>query len=313
MSKTAMISFVKHEHSRMDWLRYALVVAVLGLIGYAYFSQIINVSKNTAYSWLTAHWQNISHYSHGPLIPLIAGGILWWKRKALLKARVESDSRGLVIVVLAMGAYYIGVKGGQERLVVISFVLLLYGLALGLGGPEVLREVFFPISFLFLMVPLNFLEERVGVPLQNLMAICSAFFLNAVGIVTQRVGTGIYSSVFQFDVAAPCSGIRSLMALTTVTAAYAYVTQRSQWKRWMLFLSAIPLAVLGNMARVISIALVAQAYGQEVTLKAYHDYSGYIVYAVALGLMVGIGWLLNLPYGQVFGHWLKPVEARKTL
>jgi exosortase len=285
----------------------------VGLVGYAYFGQKINAEKNTAYGWLTSHWRDTSHYSHGPLIPLIAGGLLWRKRKEFLKVKVEPRGVGFGVVAVAMGTYYIGVKGVQERMVVISFLLLLYGLALGLGGREVLRRVFFPISFLFLMIPLNFLEERVGVPLQHLMAVCSAGILNVVGITTERVGTGIYSSVFQFDVAAPCSGIRSLMALTTVTAAYAYVTQRTQWKRWVLFLSAIPMAVLGNMTRVISIALVAQVYGQEAALKAYHDYSGYIVYAVALGLMVGVGLLLNFPYREVLNQWLKPVKARRTL
>ncbi len=290
-----------------------LLALMAGLVWYAYAGLIINNNHHTAYTWLTSHWRDISHYSHGPLIPLIAGGLLWWKREELWKVRVAPEGVGLPVVLAAMGLYYVGVKGGQERAVVISFVLLLYGVAWVLGGRGVLGVVFFPVSFLFLMIPLNFLEERVGVPLQHLMAICSAGVLNAVGIATQRVGTGIFSSVFQFDVAAPCSGIRSLMALTTVTAAYAYVTQRRQWKRWLLFLSAMPLAVLGNMARVISIALVAHAYGQDAALKAYHDWSGYIVYAVALGAMVGLGWLLDRPYRQMWEHWLKPVEAKKTL
>jgi exosortase len=103
------------------------------------------------------------------------------------------------------------------------------------------------------------------------------------------------------------------MALTTVTAAYAYVTQTSQVKRWILFLSAVPLAVLGNMARVISIALVAQAYGQEMALKAYHDYSGYIVFAVALSLMALLGWLLDLPYRRIWNHWTQPLQPRTVL
>ena len=169
-----------------------------------------------------------------------------------------------------------------------------------------LRVLFFPITFLFFMVPLNFLDQMVGFPLRTFVAISSATVLNWLGIKTVCIGTGIYSSVFRFDVADPCSGIRSLMALLTVTAAYAYVTQKSQWKRWVLFLSAMPLAVLGNMARVTSIALVAQVYGQELASKAYHDWSGYIVFGVALGAMVLFGMLLNLPYRQIWQRWMRP-------
>jgi exosortase len=137
--------------------------------------------------------------------------------------------------------------------------------------------------------------------------------LNWLGIETIHQGTAIYSCVFHFDIADPCSGIRSLMALTTVTAAYGYVTQHVQWKRWVLFLSAMPLAVLGNVARVTSIALVAQVFGQELATKTYHDYSGYIVFSVALSTMVIIGFLLNFPYRRVFQNLFKspaPVAPR---
>jgi exosortase len=207
---------------------------------------------------------------------------------------------------MAMIVYYFGVKAMQPRIVVFSFVILLYGLALALGGRGAFRLLFFPITFLLLMIPLNFLDERVGFPLQLLMARSSTGLLNMFGIETTRIGTGIYSRVFHFDVAAPCSGIRSLMALTTVTAAYAYVTQQVQWKRWVLFLSAMPLAVLGNIARVTSIALVAEVYGQEIAGKAYHEYSGFIVFAVAISTMVIIGLMLNFPFRRYFENWLKP-------
>ena len=309
MSKILSMSSVKNTPTSFDWVKYALWVVLMGLVYYAYWGQRVGLDMTT-YQWLVGHWRNISHYSHGPLIPLIAAGLVWWKRQELMTQTIRPQWRGLELVVLAMMLYYAGIKGVEPRTVVISFVVLLYGFVLVLAGRRVFRVLFFPISFLFLMIPLNFLEERVGLPLQHLMAWSSSLVLNVLGIATQRVGTGIYSAVFRFDVAAPCSGIRSLMALTTVTAAYAYVTQHVQWKRWLLFLSAIPLAVLGNMARVISIALVAQAYGQEVSLRAYHDYSGYIVFGVALSLMVFIGWLLDLPYSRIWSHWTKPVSPQ---
>ena len=49
----------------------------------------------------------------------------------------------------------------------------------------------------------------------------------------------------------------------------------------------------GQLLRVTSIALVAEVYGQELAAKAYHEYSGFIVFAVALSTMVIIGLLLN--------------------
>jgi exosortase len=364
MSNGTSIAAVRLPSSTINWVKVTIGVVLLGLIYYAYFVQSVEIQHVTqlnCYGWLVSHWSHVSNYSHGPLIPLIALGLVWWNlsnrdadrqrnwkpfwialgvtvsilmipdlisesltgyvrqvapfllfwQVAALWSGIretidDPDARGLVVVVMAMIVYYFGVKAMQPRIVVFSFVILLYGLALALGGRGAFRLLFFPITFLLLMIPLNFLDERVGFPLQLLMARSSTGLLNMFGIETTRIGTGIYSRVFHFDVAAPCSGIRSLMALTTVTAAYAYVTQQVQWKRWVLFLSAMPLAVLGNIARVTSIALVAEVYGQEIAGKAYHEYSGFIVFAVAISTMVIIGLMLNFPFRRYFENWLKP-------
>jgi Na+-driven multidrug efflux pump len=68
----------------------------------------------------------------------------------------------------------------------------------------------------------------------------------------------------------------------------------------------MPLAVFGNLARVISIALVAQVYGQKTATEVYHEWSGFILFPVALGIMVLIGFLLNFRFGRLFGNWFKP-------
>lgn len=243
--------------------------------------------------------------------PFLLAWQVWAVRSQLGALRDQPTVAGAGLVLVGMAIYYAGIKAAQAHLVIISFEVLLYGLVLALAGRKLFKVLFFPITFLFLMVPLNFLDEYVGFPLRMFVAQGATGTLNWLGITAFRYGTGIYSSVFRFDVADPCSGIRSLMALTTVTAAYAYVTQHVLWKRWILFLSAMPLAVLGNMARVISIAQVAQVYGQQLATTVYHDYSGYIVFSVALSSMVIIGLLLNVDYRRVWQNLMKPVETKE--
>ncbi|MGD0652376.1 MAG: exosortase/archaeosortase family protein [Verrucomicrobiia bacterium] len=310
MRKISLTATDRFPALALDGLKLALGMAIVGFVYYGYWVQPIGTVP--CYYWLRAHWRNVSNYSHGPLIPLIALGLVWWKRTELRSSKIEPVTWGAVVVALAMFLYFLGVKGSQAHTVVASFVVLLYGLTLALAGRNVFRVLFFPITFLFLMIPLNFLDEMVGFPLRMFVAQASTALLNWLGIETVRVGTGIYSRVFRFDVADPCSGIRSLMALTTVTAAYAYVTQKSQWKRWVLFLSSMPLAVLGNMARVVSIALVAEVYGQEVAGNIYHGWSGFILFPVALAAMVILGLLLNFPYRRLWESWMKPIEQHET-
>ena len=356
----------------MIWVKGALNALLAGLIFYAFWVQPAERGL-TSYGWLVTHWSNVSNYSHGPLIPLIASFLLWWNVSH--HGRVQADWRpywralagggaalsiwmvggslnknweassyyyalrllpltlvwqvwalrkhlkghdtphpvlGTCLVALAVAFYYFGIKAIQPRIAVMAGIFLLYGLALSCRGTDVFRLVFFPISFLFLMVPLNFLEEVVGFPLRMFVATAATLTLNWLGIEAVQRGSGILSAVFQFDVADPCSGIRSLMALGTVTAAYAYVTQNVQWKRWILFASAVPLAVLGNMARVVSIALVAQVYGQDLASNVYHEWSGFIVFPVALAAMVILGLLLNFNYRRVLEKWMHPPEPQKS-
>ena len=134
------------------------------------------------------------------------------------------------------------------------------------------------------------------------MTSAATALLNIIGIEAHRSGTAIYSAAgggFSFDVADPCSGLRSLLAMTALTAGYAYFTQKTLFKKWILFLACIPLAIASNVARVITVALVAEALGDKVALGLYHDYSTYIVFSVAVGFMIGIGVLLNTDFVRV--------------
>ena len=303
---------VKWPARPADWVRLALAVALVGLVYYAYWVQHIE-DQFTCSTWLQNHWTAAaSNYSHGPLVPLIALGLVAWKWRALGRAEIHPKTWGAVVVAAAMILYYLGTRALVARIVVVSFIVLLYGLVLALAGPAPFRLLFFPITFLLLMIPLNFLDELIGFRLQLMMAWISTAFLNGIGIETIRIGTSIRSTVFNFDVANPCSGIRSMMALATVTAAFAYVTQRRQWKRWVLFLSAFPLAVLGNLFRVLTIALIGQVYGSGPAMAA-HDYSGFIVFAVALAAMITLGLLLNLPYRRLWEQCRQPLTSPATV
>ncbi|HTS17256.1 MAG TPA: exosortase/archaeosortase family protein [Verrucomicrobiae bacterium] len=295
---------LSEQNPKEDWTPYwramggAVAVLMIWIVGGS-------INKN---------WEDEAYFWSLMLLPLTIVWQVWALRGHLVGKKAPPAVAGPALVAVAMVIYYLGVKAVQPRIVVISGIVLLYGLALTFYGRDVFRWLFFPITFLFLMVPLNFLDNMVGFPLRMFVAKVATGSLNAMGIEAIQRGSGIIavqrvSGVlyprFSFDVADPCSGIRSLMALTTVTAAYGYVTQRAIWKRWFLFLCAMPLAVMGNLARVISIALVAQIYGQKTAIDVYHEWSGFILFPVALALMVFIGFLLNVPFGRIFRNWFK--------
>jgi exosortase/archaeosortase family protein len=80
-----------------------------------------------------------------------------------------------------------------------------------------------------------------------------------------RVGTALINPAghYQYDVAAACSGIRSLFATLAVAIIYGMLCFRPWWKRGLLIASAVPLAVFGNIVRMMTIIIAAEIWGQE--------------------------------------------------
>jgi exosortase len=291
--------------------RWILAGIGLAIIFYAYF-----VSKTCAsgvhplslFAWLWVYWRRGSDYAHGYVAPVIAAGLFVWKwRKKLPLLPVSTANSGLVVILAAVTLYWVGVKAANARLVAGSLVVLIFGLVLYLAGWAWARELWFPCAFLLFMIPLNFLDPYTF-GLRLFTARVSTWLLNVLGMQVFRQGTGIYSKLDRFqplEVADPCSGIRSLVALIALTSLYGYVTMRATWKKWVLFASSIPLAVVGNLARITTVALVAQGFGQDLAMRIYHDWSGYIIFSLAILCMIGLGTALNLDYREMVEHWTK--------
>jgi len=233
--------------------------------------------------------------SHGWLIPIVSVYLVWRRRQDLINAEKSVSYVGLLLVVLALLLHWIGIKAQQSRLALLSLIMLLWGVPSYAYGRNVGRVLFFPCVYLLFCIPWNFLEDMT-LPLRLFASEASVLLLNGIGIVTMRTGTTIWSphqGGFVFEVADPCSGLRSLMAIAALTAAYAQVAQNGLIKKWILFLSALPLVLAANIARLLTIVIVAETIGNERAIKFAHDYSGYVVFLVAVALMASVNSLLN--------------------
>lgn len=251
-------------------------------------------------------WDNYDLEAYTLFIPLFVALGFYLSEQSPFPSKL-----GLGFIGCAVLLYWAGIKSMQQQPVVISFVFMLYGLSQYLWGRVACKKLLFPVAFLFLMIPLNFLDH-ITIPLARLATFCAGNLCNGLGMDVAWRGTEIYSipkGAFQFEIAEGCSGIRSLVALGMVTAVYAYLTEPVQWKRWAIFAASLPLAVLGNVARVSTILLVAQAFGQEVAGGLYHDYSSFIFFPVALVGMVVFAALLNLNYAVLWRRITQPLPA----
>lgn len=235
--------------------------------------------------------------SYGWYVPIFSLYVMWTERKRIA-ASVGAPCWGALVAALPfLFLGFIGVRGVQVRFSIVSIVGLCLTIAWGFYGRETVRRVAFPILFLLFLIPLSNFLDVITVHLR-LFATSVAFgILRGVGSEVVRTGTSLAAAdgSFAIDVAAPCSGLRSIFALMALTAGYAYFNQPTWLRRGLLFALSVPLAILGNILRILTICLVAEYASTDFATGFYHDYSGYVVFIVAIALMVasgeGISWL----------------------
>lgn len=272
-----------------EWIAWATVAACLfymyAVEGNA--EQSDNQGRS-AILWMFSRWRwSGADMSHGWLIPLVSAFVLWRKRKDWSLAAREISLAGLGVVIAALLLYVVGLRVQQTRLVLLSLIALLWGIPFFVYGRRIAGILLFPCAYLVFCIPMTFLED-LTLPLRLVSTSVSSVLLNGLAIPVTRAGTAIHVEAgggFALDVGHPCSGLRYLTAMVAITVVYAYFSHREPWKRVVLSLASVPLAMAGNIARIVLIAMVGTWFGVERAVGFYHDYSGYVVFAVAALLM----------------------------
>ena len=207
---------------------------------------------------------------------------------------------GCWIVALGVICFVLGARSLQPRIAIFSLPVIVLGVVAFLWGRQVARIVLFPCAFLLFMIPIGGLVQGT-VSLQILVStVCNAL-ASFVGMKIEASGTTIRSldGSFNFEIAEGCSGIRSLMAMTTLTALYVHFTQREWWKKGVIFAGSLVFAVVGNIGRIFTVILVAKFVSPKIAGGIYHDYSGFIFFPIAVLAMVGFASLVNLDWPAI--------------
>lgn len=281
---------------------YALFVWFPYASGYG--AHRVSMAHFMAAVWKSPEWE------HCWIVPLAVIGLLIYQRKELVVLPIAGAWTGLAALLITLFIFWVGYLADNIYLGYASLLGFAAAVTLWMLGWNWLKALLFPIGFLVFMFPLPFMDNFLAFPLRIFMSSVSVGFLNFIGLPCIQSGTAIVSAPdfaaslaqgqrFAVDVADPCSGIRSLFALMMVSALYAHLVMDRPWKKWVIFLSSIPLAVAGNFARIIMLTLGTLTLGAETAIGSmdhptfFHQASGFLVFAVALGGMLGIGWLLQ--------------------
>ena len=96
----------------------------------------------------------------------------------------------------------------------------------------------------------------------------------------------LYFAQTHLEIAEACSGIRSIMSFGMLSFIFAYMMDKIWWKRILLVLSTIPLALFANIVRATGTGILAHFYGSKVALGFLHEFSGLAVFAFGFVLLL---------------------------
>jgi exosortase len=247
-----------------------------------------------------------SEDQHGLIVPFVVLGILWWKRKELLGLSLRTWSPALFLLGFAVLMHVLGYTVQQPRISIIALFTGIYALAGLAWGPRWLRATFFPFFLFAFCVPLGTLAQPITFRLRIIVcqlveAVCH--YILVIDVV--RDGTALRDPTghYQYEVAAACSGIRSLVAISLMATVYGFGWFSGFWKRFVVVASALPLAILGNLVRMLSIVIAAEIGGQKLG-NSVHD-------SAVFSMLPYIPAILGL---LMLGRWLQeaPQKPRQT-
>jgi exosortase len=277
-------------HPRLRWRRLACGVACAAA-GAAVFQFLGNSTRGyigtaSLFYWWSFQWVNAnSETQHGlPILGICVALVaynLWSQRAPAVDRGGIWPAVGAMVGGLCLHA--VGFVAEQARVSILGLLLFTWGAAAFAGGPRWARATAFPVSFMVFAIPWNALDSA-GFWLRTWVVSASAGMVHAMGIPVLVNGTQLMSpdGRYDYDVAAACSGVRSLVALSALSLLIGYLWFRPRWLTIVFFGLSFPLIFVGNVARIVAIVVAAQwggaAWGDRV-----HAVMGFGVFAVVLG------------------------------
>ncbi len=250
---------------------------------------------------LVKAWSTNDNFSHGFMIPLVAGYLVWVQKEKLIGFVQKQNNLGLLIIIAGMSMHIVGNIGAELFVQRIALIVTLFGLVFYIFGKQIAREVLVPVLYLILMIPIPaIIWNKIAFPLQLFASKVTADVINLIGIPILREGNVLHLANTTLEVVDACSGLRSLTSLLALSGAFACIVALKNYNKWALFLSAIPIAIVTNIIRLTSTAIMARFIGPEVAHGFLHDFSGLLVFVSAFLLLYFTYLLINRVEKKVY-------------
>lgn len=267
----------------------AVLCAVAGAAVFQFFGNATRgyIATDSLFYWWGFQWMNpASETEHGWLILGLSVWLFWQNARREPALSAPADGRATAAMIGGLAVHLLGYAVQQSRLSILGLLLFTWGALALAGGRRWGRAAVFPLAFMVFAVPVSLLDS-VGFWLRLWVIDASQSLAHAAGIDVIRNGTQLFApdGSYQYDVAAACSGVRSLMALMALSLLVGYLNFRSWWLRGFVLLLSLPFAYVGNVARISGVIFAAQWFGAKAGVLL-HEWAGFLVFVIVLGLVL---------------------------
>lgn len=233
---------------------------------------------------------------HGPIILAVTLYLFWSLRNNIQDAPVAPrPAIAWPLLVVGLLAYILGRSQDIILFELGSLLWMLPALLLLQRGTQALKACWFPIFFLFFMIPLpGPVVDTLTLPMKTFVSWATEHLLYAAGYPISRNGVILYLGQYQLLVADACAGLHTLFSLEALGLFYLHITRHeSWWRNTLLAILIIPVSLAANTIRVLSLCLITYHYGGEAGQGFLHDFAGLVLFASALLLIMALDALIQ--------------------
>jgi exosortase len=243
---------------------------------------------------LVGRWAHEPDYSHGFVVPLFAGWLLWQRR--CLIARLDEPERGrwvgMVLLVISGLLRLFAMYSNFILAEPVALIVCLSGVVVLIAGFKGMRWAWPAIVFLFFMVPLpGAVAGALSAPLQRIATVSGTYILQTIGVPAIASGNVIWLTNGKIGVVEACSGLRMLMMFGAVTTAAVLLLNLATWEKACLLVSSGAIAVVANVLRIVVTGLAHEYVGPQLANRIFHDVAGWMMMPLAM-VMLGAEVLL---------------------
>jgi exosortase B len=274
-------------------LAYLGAIAVSFLV--AYLPTYVKLAKGP--------WET-EQEGHGPIIMLAAAWLAWQQRARLASTQLSpAPIAGWITLIGSL--LLMAVTRSQDILMVevLTQIPVLVACLLLIGGWALVRVFAFPLAFLvFSLPPPGWVMDALTVPLKAWISDVVTNFLYTLGYPIAQNGVMIMIGSYELMVKDACSGMNSIFALSAIGVFYVHqFVDKNSWPRKLILIaSIIPITILANLFRVLTLVLASYYLGVDRVEGLFHDVTGIALFVFALvlfffldGVIIGIGHLVT--------------------